>query len=81
MFEAAAVAVSPLVVLGIEELGEDIAVGAVDLDPVKPGLLGADGGGDEVIAELFDFRRGQRARSGFGVGEGSLRVFADHITR
>ena len=63
----AAVAVVAAVGLGAEEGAEDVAVGAVELDAVEAGLLGAHGGGDEVLGQLLDLAGGERAGAGLGV--------------
>ena len=68
-----------LFLIGIQELGQDIAVGTVDLDPVEPGLLGPDGGGDDIVAKLLDLGGRQGARARFGIGEGALRVCAGMV--
>ena len=68
--EAAAVAVVALVVLGIQELRQQVAVRAVQLHALEAGLLGAARGGDEVAHQLLDLGGAQRARAGLGIVPG-----------
>ena len=56
-------------------------MGAVDLDPVEPGLVGPDRGGDEIIAQLLDLGGRKRASPGLGIGKRALRGLADQIGR
>ena len=53
-------------------------MGAVQLDAVEAGLLGADRGCDEVLAQLLDFRQRQAAGARLGVVGGAHRLGADH---
>ena len=54
-------------------------MGAVDLHPLEPGLLSADGGGDEVVPQSFDLGQGQGPGSGFGVVGGADRGGSNEI--
>ncbi|OPZ74769.1 MAG: hypothetical protein BWY80_00452 [Firmicutes bacterium ADurb.Bin456] len=57
--QSPAVGITALVgVLG-HELGDQVAVGAMDLHPVKAGFLGPQRGIAELGYDFFDFRDGQ----------------------
>ena len=69
--EAAAIAVGALVVLAIEELRQQVAVGAVQLHAVEAGAFGPHGGGDEVGDQLLHLGGGQRTGAGLGIVPGA----------
>lgn len=58
LLDAAAVVVRPPVAVGIQELLGQVAVGAVQLDPVEPGLHGCLGRPAVVLDRLLDLGHG-----------------------
>jgi hypothetical protein len=54
-------------------------VRAVEFDAVEAGAFGADRGGDEVLAQLFNLRQRQRARSRFRVVRRTDGLRADQV--
>ena len=68
--EAAAVFVLAEIGDGREEFVDEIAVGAVDFDDLKPGGEGAARGGDERFDQRFDFGGGEGVGDGVAFAEG-----------
>ncbi len=81
VLERTAVAIVAPVVRAAHELAQDVAVRAVEFHAVEAGAFSAHSGGDEVLAQLFDFRQRQRARPGFRIVRRTDRLRADQVPR
>ena len=75
--QRAAVLVGALVAVGGEELVQQVAVGAVDLDEVEAGLAGVDGRAAEVLEQPRDLVEPERPR-GRAADPGRAAVLAAH---
>jgi hypothetical protein len=75
--ERAPVLVGAPVQFGRQELADQVAMGAVQFDPVEAGLLGALRGGDEVGHHLLDLGGGEGPGAGLGIVGRAHRLGAD----
>ncbi|MEI2786185.1 MAG: hypothetical protein V9E82_10870 [Candidatus Nanopelagicales bacterium] len=79
VLERAAVLVVAVVAAAVEELPDQVAMGAVHFDAVESGVLGAHCGGDEIPDDLGDLGGGHGHRIVARVVPGALDLAAGDL--